>query len=53
MSPACGWAARSAGVKFSRAVVMYRVLRSVPPNAAELTWLTGSFTIVSRRPSGV
>jgi hypothetical protein len=40
-------------VKFSRAVVMYRVLRSVPPNAAELTWLTGSFTMVSRRPSGL
>ena len=53
MSPAWGWARRSAGVKFSRAVVMYRVLRSAPPNAAEVTWLTGRRTTVLSVPSGV
>jgi hypothetical protein len=53
MSPAWGWACRSAGVKFSRAVVMYSVLRSAPPNAAEVTWLTGRRTTVSSVPSGV
>ncbi len=37
----------------SRAVVMYKVPRSAPPNAAEVTWLTGGADRVAGVEPGV